>query len=613
MLALATLAAHPAHAGNPAAAIRANQWDAAAAAVARDPDPVARTLVRYYRMLAPGAASADEIAAFMTAHPTWPDRARLEHRREEALAASSDPAVLARGCADPPSEAVGLLACAAVAGPAEAAQDARRAWPGTLGQATELAFLRQWSDALKPEDFWRKFETLAWSGNRAVIAQIPRLDGRRRRMAYAWLALRRDDPRAPALLAAIGADANDPLLILEHARYLRRIGHVADALALWMAAGAEPGAAHAGAFWAERDALARALLLTNAGADAYALVTLPAALSPTLRLDADFLAGFIALRFLHDPVRAEPWFHALTISHAAITQARAHFWLGEAERAAGQDARDEYAQSAAWPFTYYGQLAAGRLGETPGTLATAIRAPHDPRWTRAQARALVDAEFARAALHLVAWGEPRRARAFLLALGLGSAGLPEQALAAHFAAALEAPEIGVAIARRVGSQGGVLPDAGWPTPFPIPGGRADRALALGVIRQESSFDPEARSPSDALGLMQLLPATAREVAARIGAPGSRAMLTADPAYNIRLGTTYLGEMLDRFGGSAPLAAAAYNAGPRRVTQWLAGIGDPKAVGIIDWIELIPFGETRNYVQRVMENQTVYRARAANPS
>ena len=136
------------------------------------------------------------------------------------------------------------------------------------------------------------------------------------------------------------------------------------------------------------------------------------------------------------------------------------------------------------------------------------------------------------------------------------------------------------------------------------------AVVLGLMRQESSFDAQAGSPAGARGLMQLMPATAAGVARRLGEPVSPAALTADPAYNMRLGTDYLRALLDRFGGVLPLALAGYNAGPSRVAEWLAAHGDPSLGGIdwIDWIELIPFSETRNYVQRVVENVVIYRAR-----
>ncbi len=189
----------------------------------------------------------------------------------------------------------------------------------------------------------------------------------------------------------------------------------------------------------------------------------------------------------------------------------------------------------------------------------------------------------------------------------------DRSLAARLAAGFGLPDLAVAIARRAGRDGVMLTEAGWPLAVDPPAGPVEPALALGLIRQESNFNTEALSPVGARGLMQLMPATAQAVAHRLG-DGSvnLAALSTDPAYNMRLGTAYLGGLLDQFGGAMPYAVAGYNAGPGRVADWLAANGDPAAGGIdmVDWIELIPFSETRNYVQRVVENVVVYRASPA---
>ena len=220
----------------------------------------------------------------------------------------------------------------------------------------------------------------------------------------------------------------------------------------------------------------------------------------------------------------------------------------------------------------------------------------------------------RAAAWLVAWGDARRARPFLLRMDELAPVPAERALLAAFAARVGLPDIAVFVARRIGRDGGMLPQAGWPMPYQPPG-PLDAAVAFGIMRQESSFDVGAVSSSGARGLMQLMPATATAVAKRLSVPPAIPSLTVDAAHNMRLGTRYLQEMLDQFGGSLPLAAAAYNAGPHRVTQWLTEIGDPRtsAMDMIDWIEMIPFNETRNYVQRVLENVVIYRARLHSPA
>ena len=217
----------------------------------------------------------------------------------------------------------------------------------------------------------------------------------------------------------------------------------------------------------------------------------------------------------------------------------------------------------------------------------------------------------RAALLLTAWHEPGRARAFLLRMAEVAPDAAAQSLAARLALALDLPETAVFIARRMGLEGRMLPRAGWPMPVHPPAdGPVDPAVVLALIRQESSFDRGVVSPAGARGLMQLLPGTAEQVAHTLGASVTRVALTTDPARNMQLGTAYLAGLLARYHGSLPLAVAAYNAGPHRVDQWLAETGPPTggAAGMVDWIEQIPYGETRNYVQRVLENVVIYLAR-----
>jgi soluble lytic murein transglycosylase len=211
---------------------------------------------------------------------------------------------------------------------------------------------------------------------------------------------------------------------------------------------------------------------------------------------------------------------------------------------------------------------------------------------------------------LVAWNDPQRARAFLLRMDELAPDPADRTLTARFALQVGLPDTAVFVARRMGRDGLALPEAGWPIAAEPPDGPVDPSVALGLIRQESSFDIGAVSPSGARGLMQLMPFTAQAVAKQIGAATSPVSLVSDPAHNMRLGTAYLREMLDRFDNSLPLAAAAYNAGPHRVDEWLVENGDPRVgpIDMLDWIELIPFNETRNYVQRVLENVVIYRAR-----
>ena len=602
----------PGRAQDVGAALRGERWAEAEALTADPRDPVAADLVRFYRLLAPGSGSA-ETAAFIADHPDWPLQAALGRRLLDALAVDHDDHGVMTVCARPDAPAV--LHCADLPRRPDALADAHRAWlAGPADPASETAFMQRWGRTISPDEQWQRFDRLAWTDpgaiNGAAWRQAGRLDPPRRSLALARLALRRDDPAAAAQVALLTPEqARDPGLTLEQARWLRRAGQDDLALALWLRAGAAAEAAAPAdrrpSFWDERNLLARRLLRAGDATGAYELVRQHAQ-SGEQRLDAEFLAGWIALRRLGHPDDATPHFTALAdAGRAAITQARAHYWLARVHEAQSDPdgAHAEYAKAAAWPTTYYGQLAGRALGDLPARLS----ALHDPAWDMSGATAFARHDLARAAVLLAAWGEGRRARLFLTRLEEVAPDPASRALGARLALDLGWPDQAVAAARRAGRDGIMLPDTGWPTPFETP--RAvEPAYALAIMRQESGFDREAASPVGARGLMQLMPATATAVARQLGERIDIAALTSDASYNMRLGSAYLASVLEQFGGSLPLAAAAYNAGPHRVADWLAANGDPRGgVDLVDWIEMIPFTETRNYVQRVMENAEIFRA------
>jgi len=600
---------------NPLAAVKTDRWAEAQAEAARVADPVAEKLVLYLRLRAPGAATSSEIADFMQRNPDWPAQAMLERRRQEAIASDPDDAAVLAQCNPAPTLATAMLRCAeAIANTGrtgDANALARLAWVNAIDSANgEASFRLRWDGSVTADDQWARFQRLAWLSDPAAAArQIPRLDPARQPAAQARLAARRDDPATEALVAALpSAQRTDPGLTLDRARSLRRTDHDADAAALLVQTA---DADNVPAFWPERNLLARKLLRDGDPKTAYAVVMAHGQTSDENRAEAEFLAGFIALRMLHDPAAAAVHFQKLTDSHAIITQSRAHYWLARVAAEGGKDPRPEYAQSAAWPTTFYGQLSTLALGETPATRIGALR---DPAWTADTALAFTGHEVLRAAAWLIAWGDPQRARVFLTRMDELAPIAAERALTATFALRAGMPDGAVFVARRMGRDGLALPHDGWPAPYQ-PAGPPDPAFSLGIMRQESSFDVGAVSPSGARGLMQLMPPTATAVAKQLGIPVSLPALTADANHNIRLGTAYLQEMLTRFDNCLPLAAAAYNAGPHRVAQWLGDNGDPRTgpIDMVDWIEMIPVAETRNYVQRVTENVVMYRASRHDPA
>ena len=417
------------------------------------------------------------------------------------------------------------------------------------------------------------------------------------------------NPRAPSLTPAF----------LDEVTALHAAGQDASAAGIWanhgMAEFAAASPDQQRLFWPAQDTLARALLAANDAPDAYAVVTAVdpgqgSAPDPWQTVDRDFLAGFIALRFLHQPPEAAAWFRDLAAaSPAVITQARAWYWLARTET--GPAAAADYARAASYPTTYYGQLAAIALGETPRQLAARIDAIDEPSYTATDALYFAMTELPHAAVLLVQMGDTQDATNFLARAGQEAISDENREMGAKLALGLGLPQAAVAIARSAGLAGQMLPVEGWPTPYTPPDSSLDAATADGIMRQESSFDATAVSGSGAIGLMQLLPGTARMTARKSGLPYGNLF---DSQENMTLGTAYLATEVQNFGNCLPLAIAAYNAGPTNVARWLTLNGDPElgsnpgGADIIDWIEEIPYSETRNYVQRVSENITIYRAK-----
>jgi soluble lytic murein transglycosylase len=606
------LAAQPAQ--NPLTFVQAGQWAQAQMAAARGGDPLAEKLIVYYRMLAPNAASVAEIAAFMRQNPDWPLPTLMERRRQDAIAADPDNATVVALCVEKkptptPARGAALLRCADalanIGRGKEAAALAREAWVDAISDpGTEVAFARRFPGLISAADQWARFQRLLWDDTAAAQRQVANLDPGRAAIASARLVLKTNGT------GTIGRADDDPGAVLDMARALRKLDQDQAALAVWRTSGTAAQRAapdHLDAYWGERHTLARKLLRQGDAKGAFDIMAAHGQTDPKLVVEGEFLAGFIALRRLNDPKAAAAHFSALAAaSPAVLTQSRAHYWLGRAAQAAGGNGRPEFERAAGFPMTFYGQLALRAAGEPDTTLVGRLRVPVTP--AAALPATPIMSELMRAASLLVAWQDPRRARPFLLRMEELCKTPAERIAVGEYAASLGLPDVIVLITRRLGRDGDVPPMQGWPVPVEPPA-LLEPAISLAIMRQESNFDVSIVSPSGALGLMQLMPATARTVARQVGESTSTFLLTTDPGHNMRLGTSYLREVLDKFE-SVPLAAAAYNAGPHRVTQWLSDNGDPRASGqsMIDWIEMIPLNETRNYVQRVLENVVVYQAR-----
>jgi soluble lytic murein transglycosylase len=591
--------------------------------VALAADPLARKLVAWLRVQTRGSgATGAEIAAWLEANPDWPLPDTIARRAEEALANDPDDALVLRHFARIPPRTVEAAqrfadALSRANRGREAASVLREAWrsgpPGA--EAAEAAFADRNAAALGADDHWRRFDRLLWENQAGAAARLlPRLDAARRPAAEARLALRGDrEPDGAARLRDFG-------VAHERARLLRRRDRDAEAAAAWAAAeplqrGLAPEAARIA--WAERQVLSRKLLRLGDPATAYRVAAGHGIAEPgEPRQEAEFLAGFIALRRLNDAAAAQRHFARIDDdSRSVITRARAAYWEGLALAALNREAeaRSRWQAAAALPVAFYGQLASRSLGETPQQLAARIAGAALPEPAIELAQRFGARELSRAVVTLADLGASDRARTFLLRMEDVAAEASDRWLVARLASSSAGATSGLGGAPR--RRGRRDPARGW---LAHPLRHAGRRGGAGAGQRHHAAGEQFRARRRLLGQCARADAAAalhRAVGrAAPRHPAHDGDADDDAAHNLRLGSAYINDMLARYGGAMPLAAAAYNAGPGRVDEWLGTYGDPRVPGgvhILDWIEGIPFSETRNYVQRVIENVVVYRAR--NPA
>lgn len=592
-------------------------WDKAAAVRGRGKSQSLEALYQWIRLRDGGQPTTfAAIERFLHEHPGWPDEASLVARGEDLMTGDISLARRLEWFAKhPPRSTQGRLAhLEAVAKTGDQATiqaTARDTWRRIeLGKKDETLFLSRYGKYLREIDHIERLDEMLWRGHsgaaRQAMDHVP--DGWKK-LADARLRLRFKQAGVDDAIRRVPKDLqDDPGLHYERLRWRRQSGMEIGARELMFQA--PPSDEFAALWWRERAWHIREALDHDNFQDAYLLAASHNQRSGAPFAEAEWLAGWIALRFLNKPKDALRHFTQLHGNVSTpISSGRAAYWAGRAAEALGNpdEAREWYARGAAFQTTFYGQLAAARIG------AKRISLP-DPAAPDAAARAAFDADdevqATRALLRLRLDGT---ARLFLRHLAVSSDDIDRSALIAEMAA--EAGELGTAVftARRAATGRMILPALGYPVLQPTPTQGPEPAFVHAIIRQESSFEANAVSRVGARGLMQLMPATAEVTAKSIGLAYDLGSLIARPDYNVTLGSTYLKQMVNRFDGHYIKAIAAYNAGPGRVAAWVRDHGDPSdpRVDVIDWIERIPFSETRNYVQRVLEALHVYRDRLAN--
>lgn len=591
-----------------------SEGDAAAGPIA---DTEARTLLEWIAIHTnAGRIPFARIDAFLKAHRDHPAVNRFRRRAEEALLSEKKSAPVVRGffqCRQPlsPAGRIALAAALKAEGKAdEALALARRSWrKDVLSVPLEKIVLAQFGDALTPDDHRLRTERLLFRQNGVasrrsavrVSADYAKLATLRLASAKARAPL--SDTLIEKLPAALRGELSFAFLQAQNARRADRLDDAVKAMAK---APRDPELLGDGdGWWEERRMLARKLLDAGKAPEAYQVAAGHGAEDAPERVEAEWYAGFIALRFLGEPRPALAHFEAAAaIAATPISVARAAYWQGLAHAALGRDeeANAAFGRAAEQPVAYYGQLGRARLGlpDLPLRLGDASRFETLPGH--------------RGLRLLYRLGERNLAGVMLADLAQRlptTEGL--EALAAI--AWREADARTLVMVGKTGLQRGFpLDAAAYPThgvpEFDVLGDPMERAIVHAIARQESAFDPTAMSHAGARGLMQMMPATARETARRAGLPFDWQKLGQDPLYAARMGAAHLNDLLKEWRGSYILTFAAYNAGSPNVKKWVAAYGDPREPGVdaVDWVERIPFSETRNYVQRVMENLQIYRQR-----
>ena len=612
-------------------------------------DPVGRKLVDWVRLRS-GLGDAAEYQAWLVANPAWPDRTLFVQRLEESLFVSGgSPARIKEVFqADAPVNGVGYAALASAyladGDPMKAQALAQKAWrqlniPSTL----ETGFLQRFGSMLTAADHkWRLdrllLDDVRWAGERAdkaatirrMIAMQPDAE---RAKADARFAVFMKMPLTPQLVAALAtqttaaagpigaatstvpAAATDWGLVYHQVQSMRRANRADEAAQLLLTVPTDPALiVSPDDWWTERRQNAYAAMKTGKQQVAYEIVKSSVGLSGNALKDQAFFAGWLALRQFNDPKAADAHFNVLRkASDGPLSLAKADYWLGRTAEALGDKPRADGHYKAASKFadTFFGQLASQRLNPADQRLdASPPKAP-----SADNIRTFNELDAVKAVVLARKSGlDQTLIRAFLIHLARHFTNESEIAMVTHLAEALGDTQIAVRIGKASIARGYNVTAYAYPIhafpAFPILRTPPEPAFLLGIARQESEFNPNIVSGAGARGLLQVMPITANHVCKDYKLKCDVPRLLTDTSYNAMMGSAYIADRMSEFRGSYVLGIAGYNAGPGRARQWIAEFGDPRdpKVDVVDWIMRIPFEETRDYVQKVLANIQVYRAR-----
>lgn len=596
-------------------AAQAKDWTHAQSLAERAGGAVAADLIIWHRLRA-AEGTAAEIAAFLKRRHDWPGLKLLRKRSEAAMQAADAAERRAFYADQPPQTGIGLLSyvrALEASGQQNAAREALISGWTTLAlkPAEHRALLGEYGRVLAPHHIAR-LDMVLWKGwQKNSEDMLPLVPAGWQALAKARLGLRDSVKGVDGLIAAVPAALqNDPGLAYERYQWRLRKGRRGDAIDLMLERG--PDALGQPERWARsRRDLARRLMRAGDGRKAYRLASNHGLNMGSSYADLEWLSGFLALRFLNQPDQATVHFERFRKAvFTPISLGRAGYWLGRAEEARGNKhaALSAYAFGADFQTSFYGLLAAEKAGLS---FDPALASPRRyPGWRQAGFARSSNFE---AALLLINAGELDLAERFLRHM---TETLPEAEIRqlGTLLTDLKQPHLAVMVGKQAAQRGLTIAAPYYPLhPLTDLKLKSPPELALAIARRESEFDPTVVSHAGAEGLMQVMPATARLVARDLGVKHDPQAMLGNWQYNATLGAAYLADLGAQFEGNIILVAAGYNAGPKRPERWMAENGDPRrgSVDVIDWIEMIPFNETRNYVMRVAESLPIYRGQLGN--
>jgi soluble lytic murein transglycosylase len=604
------------------------------AAAAKIQDPAVRAFALWYRYQGVGInGSGEAIEQFRLSHPFWPGQDELREKAETALFLNdaSPDAVKAFFTTSGPQTGAGKAALAGVYlkdGNEAGARDlVVSAWRDhELNAAVETKILNRFGYMLTAENHRQRIDRLLYPDDKSATAAALRvsklLPADEQKKVAARIAVVQRGGNAGKLLDALpaGSIQADVGLRFNRIQWLRRKDRDEEAWKMLLDAPSEPNVLlDLNNWWVERRVNCRAALNAGKARIAYEIAAKHGLVSGDAYIEAEFLAGWIALRFLSEPETALHHFVAL---RAAATSSKSialgEYWLGRTALALGDrsSATVHFHGAAKYPQYFYGQLGRQALDAKPAHLeVTSTPLPKDADIQRFLSR---DGVRAIGVAH--ATGLDGVTPQFFLALSRKLDSPAEVVLLAELAKILGNPQIALRLSKIAFNRD--LPVGDYALPIGVipefrsllGQDRVDIALVHALSRQESEFNAAAKSPVGASGLMQLMPGTAKAVAKQYNVKFDSAQLT-NAAYNTQLGEAHLRALINSYNGSYFLSLAAYNAGGGRVAEWMKAFGDPRdpQVDPVDWIERIPFTETRQYVIKIMETLQLYRSRLAGPN